>query len=175
MRRLFQWSDEEDENSGYASSVTVSSVRTDRVSVNMADNDNDDLRRWLEAQEQTSKAQQEILDNIQQMLAQLRINWNNNDTESNEEEHHCHEQPKTEKSKESSFMDAEVLKGIQAQITSLAQREELNKVGTVRPYPFRMGFSPISAKVQATNVALVWWQELTKISTFTTSDRKPVM
>ena len=43
MRRLFQWSDEEDEDSEYASSATVSSVRTDRVSVNMADNGNVDL------------------------------------------------------------------------------------------------------------------------------------
>ena len=35
----------------------------------MANNGNDDLRRRLEAQKQTSKAQQEALDNIQQMLA----------------------------------------------------------------------------------------------------------
>ena len=91
MRKLFQWSDEEDEDSEYASSATVSSVRTDKVSVNMADNGNNDLRRWLEAQEQTSKAQQETLDNIQQMLAQLLINQNNNDTGSNEEEHHSNE------------------------------------------------------------------------------------
>jgi len=69
MRGLFQWSDEEDEDSGYASSATVSSIRTERVSVNMADNGSDDPRRRLEAQEQTSKAQQEALDNIQQMLA----------------------------------------------------------------------------------------------------------
>jgi len=43
----------------------------------------------MEAQEQTSKAQQEALENIQQMLAQLLINWNNNDTRSNnnKEEH----------------------------------------------------------------------------------------
>jgi len=88
----------------------------------MADNSNDDLRRWLEAQEQTSKAQQKALDNIQQMLAQLLTNQNNNDTGSNhnEEEHHNDEQLKAEKSKESSSIDAEVLKGIQAQIASLA-------------------------------------------------------
>ena len=49
----------------------------------MADNDNEDLRRCLEAQEQTSKTQQEVLDNIQQMLAQLLNNRNNNDTGSN--------------------------------------------------------------------------------------------
>ena len=102
----------------------------------MADNGNDDLRRWLEAQEQTSKSQQEALDNIQQMLAQLLTNQNNNDTGSNhdEAEYHSDEQPKTEKLKESSSIDAEVLKGIQAQIASLAQRDELKKVGTVRPY-----------------------------------------
>jgi len=82
----------------------------------MADNGNDNLRRRMETQEQTSKAQQEALDNIQQMLAQLLTNWNNNDTGSNhnEEEHNNDEQPKTEKSKESSSIDTEVLKGIQA-------------------------------------------------------------
>ena len=50
------------------------------------------------------------------MLAQLLINHNNNDTESNHDkkEHHSDEQPKTEKSKEGSSMDVEVLKGIQA-------------------------------------------------------------
>jgi len=32
-------------------------------------------------------------------------------------------------------MDAEVLKGIQAQIASLTQRDELKKVGAVCPYP----------------------------------------
>ena len=71
----------------------------------MADNVNDDLCRRLEAQEQTSKAQQEALDNIQQMLAQLLTNRNNNDTGSNHngEEYHNDEQPKTEKSKESSY------------------------------------------------------------------------
>ena len=68
-RRSLQSSDEEDEDSGYASSTTVSLVRTDRASVNMADNVNDDLRQCLEAQEQTSRTQQEALDNIQQMLA----------------------------------------------------------------------------------------------------------
>ena len=64
-------------------------------------------------------------------------NWNNNDTGSShdEEEHLSNDQPKTEKSKEGSSLDAEVLKGLQAQIASLAQRDELKKVGTVRPYP----------------------------------------
>jgi len=91
----------------------------------------------LEAQEQISKAQQEALDNIQQMLAQLLTNRNNNDIGSNhnEEEHNDEEQPKIEKSKESSSIDVKVLKGIQAQIASLAQRDELKKVGAVCPYP----------------------------------------
>ena len=86
MRRLFQWSDEEEEDSGYASSATVSSVQTGSVSVYMADNGNDDLRRRMEAQEQTSKAQQEALDNIQHILAQLLTNRNNNDAGSNHNE-----------------------------------------------------------------------------------------
>jgi len=114
----------------------------------MANNGNDDLRRWMEAQEQTSKAQQEALGNIQQMLTQLLTNWNNNDTGSNhnEEEHNDDEQPKTKKSKESSSIDAEVLKGIQAQIASLAQRDELKKAGLFVP-PTWMGLITISAKV----------------------------
>ena len=58
MRGLFQWSDDEEEASRYASSATVSSVQIGRVLANMADNNNnDDLNRRLEAQEQTFKAQ----------------------------------------------------------------------------------------------------------------------
>jgi len=53
----------------------------------------------------------------------------------NKEEHNDDEHPKTEKSKESSSIDTEVIKGIQAQITSLAQRDELKKVGMIHPYP----------------------------------------
>ena len=37
--------DRKDEDSRYASSVTVSSIQTDRVSVNMTDNGNDDLHQ----------------------------------------------------------------------------------------------------------------------------------
>jgi len=50
------------------------------------------------------------------MFAQLLANWNTNDTGSNhnEEEHNDDECPKTEKSKESSLINAEVIKGIQA-------------------------------------------------------------
>ena len=60
-----------------------------------------------------------------------------NDARSNhdEEEHFSNDQPKAEKSKEGSSLDAEVLKGLQAQIASLAQRDELKKVGAVCPYP----------------------------------------
>ena len=52
------------------------------------------------------------------MLSQLLTNWNNNDIGSNhnEEEHNDDERPKIEKSKKSSSIDAEVIKGIQAQI-----------------------------------------------------------
>ena len=86
MKKLFQRSDGEEEDSGYASLATVSSIQTDKASVHMADNGNDDLRRRLKAQEQTSKAQQEALNNIQQMLAQLLTNRNNNDIGSNHNE-----------------------------------------------------------------------------------------
>ena len=91
----------------------------------------------MEAKEQTFKTQQEALDNIQQMLTQLLRNRNDNDAGSNhdEEEYFSNEQPKTEKSKEGSSLDAEVLKDLQAQIASLAQRDELKMVGAVRPYP----------------------------------------
>jgi len=56
------------------------------------------------------------------MLAQLLVNRNTNDTGSNrdEEEHNNDEHPKTEKLKQSLSIDAEVIKGIQAQIASLA-------------------------------------------------------
>jgi len=74
LKSLFQWSDNEGEASGYIFSAMVSSMQTGRVSANMADNNNDDLRQRMEAQEQTSRAQQEALDNIQQMLAQLLTN-----------------------------------------------------------------------------------------------------
>ena len=46
LKSLFHWSDDEGgEASGYASSATVSSVQTGRVSANMADNNNNDLRQ----------------------------------------------------------------------------------------------------------------------------------
>jgi len=39
-------------------------------------------------------------------------------------------------------VDAEVLKSIQAQIVSLSQRDELKKVGAVRPYPLEWDSVP---------------------------------
>jgi len=118
------------------------------VSSNMADNNNDDLRRWMEAQEQTSRAQQEALNNNQQMLAQLLVNWNTKDTCSNhdEEEYNNDEHPKTEMLKKSSLIDAEVIKDIQAQIASLAQRDELKKVEMTRPYPLEWDSIPYPPK-----------------------------
>ena len=82
------------------------------------------------------------------MLAQLLTNWNNNDTESNhnQEEHNDDERPKIEKSKKSFSIDAEVIKGIQAQIASLAQRDELKKVGMTRPYPLEQDSMPYPPK-----------------------------
>ena len=84
------------------------------------------------------------------MLAQLLTNQNNNDTGSNhnQEEHNDDDQPKTKKSKESSSIDAEVLKGIQAQIASLAQRDEL-KAEMVRPYPLEWDSVPYPSKFKS--------------------------
>jgi len=78
----------------------------------MTDNNDDDLHWWMEAQEITFRAQQETLDNIQQMLVQLLVNRNTNDIGSNhnEEEHKDDERPKIKKSKESSSMMPRSLK-----------------------------------------------------------------
>jgi len=82
----------------------------------MADNNHDNgLHRCMEAQEQTFKAHQATLDNIQQMLAQLLNNRNNDETTSSnhdEEENADTEPPKTKKSKGSSAIDADVIKCI---------------------------------------------------------------
>ena len=65
LRILFQWSDDEEEAIGYASSATVCLEHTGIVSVNMVDNNHDnDLHQRIEAQEQSFKAQQAALDNI---------------------------------------------------------------------------------------------------------------
>jgi len=117
------------------------------VSANMVDNNNDDLCRWMEAQEKISRAQQEALENMQQMLIQFLFNRNTNDTGSNrdEEEHNNDEHPKTDKSMESSI-DAEVIKGIQAYIAPLIQRDELKMVGMTRSYPLEWDSMPYLLK-----------------------------
>ena len=66
LKNIFQWSDDDQEASGYASSSTVSSVMTRSASVHMAEND--DLRHRMDAQEQAIKIQQEALVNIQTLL-----------------------------------------------------------------------------------------------------------
>ena len=68
-------------------------------------------------------------------MTQLLENWNNNITTGNEEENVDNEPPKFEQSKEGSSVDADVIKGIQAQIASLVQRDELKKVGMTHSYP----------------------------------------
>ena len=116
----------------------------------MADNNNDDdLRHRMEAQEQIFKVHQEALDNIQHMLTQLLTNQNNDSTTDNnhdEEENNNNEPPKTEHSKEGSSIDVEVIKGIQAQIASLTQRDELKKVGVTRLYPLEWESVPYPPK-----------------------------
>ena len=74
------------------------------------------------------------MDNIQCMLTQLLENQNNNNITDNEEENLDNEPPKSEQSKVGSFVIAAVIKGIQAQIASLAQRDELKKVRMSHPY-----------------------------------------
>ena len=67
----------------------------------------------MEAQEQTFRTQKKALKNIQQILAQLLANRNIKDTGCiHDEEYNNNERPKTEKSKENSSIDADVIKGI---------------------------------------------------------------
>jgi len=72
------------------------------------------------------------------MLAQLLNNQNNDDTTSTNHygEENLNNKPlNTERPKEGSSIDVEVIKGIQAQMAFLTQRDELKKVGMTRPYP----------------------------------------
>ena len=45
LRNIFQWSDDEGEASGYASTATISLIRMRHVSANMADNNDNNLHR----------------------------------------------------------------------------------------------------------------------------------
>ena len=85
------------------------------------------------------------------MLTQLLTNWNTNDTGNNhnDEEHNDDERLKTEKSKESSSIDVEVIKGIQAQIASLTHRNELKKVGMTYPYSLEWDSVPYPLKFKS--------------------------
>ena len=77
------------------------------------------------------------------MLAQLMTNENNNDTTGSnhdEEENLNNEPPKTEKLKEISSVNAKLIKGIKGQITSLAQWDELKKVGMTHLYPLEWDY-----------------------------------
>ena len=76
------------------------------------------------------------------------VNRNTKDTGSNrdKEEYNNDEYLKTEKSKESSSIDAEIIRGIQTQIAYLAQRDELKKVGMIRPYPLEWDSVPYPSK-----------------------------
>ena len=71
MRHKFQWSDDELECKGYASSGTISSVKMGFVSVNTADGNDCDLQRHMEAQEEAMRAQLHTLDNIQLLWGQI--------------------------------------------------------------------------------------------------------
>ena len=87
--------------------------------------------------------------NIQQMLAHLLTNQSNNDTigsHHDEEETLNNEPPKIEKSKKSFSTDVDVIKGIQAQMASLSQQDELKKVGMTSPYPLEWDSVPYPPK-----------------------------
>jgi len=85
----------------------------------MADNKNEDLRRCMEVQEQASRTQQEVLDNIQLMLSEILTNRNNetSDNHVREKKNLNKETLENEHSKESSPIVVEVINGIQAHIT----------------------------------------------------------
>jgi len=77
LRNIFQWTDDDEGASGYASTSTVSSIRTRTVSAYMAENE--DLRRRMDEQDKVIKIQQETLSNIQLLLAEL-LKGKNQDT-----------------------------------------------------------------------------------------------
>jgi len=49
LRNLFQWSNNDEEASGYTSSAAIISVQTGLVSANISDNNDDDLCPQIEA------------------------------------------------------------------------------------------------------------------------------
>jgi len=97
-------------------------------------------------------------------LTQLLLDRNNEENSDNDEREEKNKTQKTRNAKESysSSIDAEVIKGIPAQISSLAQRDELKKVGMTRPYPLEWDSDPYLPKFKPIYIAYVQWQELTK-------------
>jgi len=112
-------------------------MQTRFVLANMANNNDDDLRHHMLAQEQAFRAQQDALDSIQCMFSWLMTYQNNKENFDNSEREEENRTPENKNTKESSSspIDAEVIKGIQAQIASLTQRDELKKVGITCSYP----------------------------------------
>jgi len=106
---------------------------TGLMSAKMVDNDNDDLHWWWRHRSRLPELSKKpwITSN---RWAPDQPNTIDTGSNHNEEGRHDDEHPRTKKSKESSSIDAEVIKGIQAQITFLTQRDELKKVGMTRPY-----------------------------------------
>jgi len=104
------------------------------------------------------------------------LNNRNNDetTGSNhgEEENPDTKPPKIEKSKGSSAIDADVIKGIQDQIASLPQTDKLKKVGMTRPYPLEWDSVPYPPKFKPPTLH-TYDGKSSPISTFITSYRKP--
>ena len=81
----------------------------------MANNNNNDLCRRMEAQEQASRAQQEALNNIQHMLSQLMTDRNKEKNfDNNEREENRTPENKNTKEYFPSSIDPEVIKDIQA-------------------------------------------------------------
>ena len=165
LRSMFQWPDEEDDGTGYASSGTISSTQERVLSTCMADA-NEDLRRRMEVQEEATKAQQEALTDIQRMLAQLisgsittgprnaggstaggtkadntnaeggrTENLNSGNGDEQNEEENFTYEINEPPPKEAAIAENDTIKAMQAQIASLAQQGEMKKAGMVRPYP----------------------------------------
>ena len=71
-------------------------------------------------------------------------------------------------------MDVEVLKGVQAQIAFLTQRDELKKVGAVRPYPLEWDSVTYPPKFKPPTLH-TYVVRARQTSTSTTSGLRPVM
>ena len=130
------------------------------VSVNMAHNDdnNIDLHRRMQAQEEAIKNQQTALNDIQRLLGQILVRQSDNSCQNNnridddhnhhsdEEENRNHEQQPLPPLYGLSSVDVDVIKIILAQLASLTQRDELKKIGAIRPYPLEWDSVPYPLK-----------------------------